>query len=336
MKKVKYNFILLVLISIIILFFILKDDFYGITDVLLNSNKWYILVILVIILINDLFKSLSMKLLIKEVKNRYTIKDAIILTLKTNFFNAITPFSLGGQPFQLYTLKSDSNIDYATGANILFKDMYSYQLAFVTTGVLCYLLNIFFKIIVFSDLINKLILLGLLINIIFAIFLFFIPYMKNNGHKGINKIIVFLNKIKIIKNKDKTIKKLDDFINSFKVQIDDIKVNFKLMFKCYILNKIKIMTLSVVGYFCFKCVGVDIKISESIIAIILIMIMASFVPIPGASGGMEFGFLSIFSIMAIGAKLNAALILWRFTGYHLVIIVGIITIIMVKNKEVQK
>ena len=42
--------------------------------------------------------------------------------------------------------------------------------------------------------------------------------------------------------------------------------------------------------------------------------MAAFIPIPGSSGGMEFGFVSLLSIYALDVKLMAAMILWRFAN----------------------
>src|SRR5574344_1736994 len=122
MKKVKSKLILIFILTLIVLFFILKDDFYGIMDVLLNSNKKYILLAVLITLLSDLFRSVHMYLLIRAEKKDYSFKDAYILVVESNFFNGITPFSLGGQPFQLYILKKKNNIDYTTGTNILFKD----------------------------------------------------------------------------------------------------------------------------------------------------------------------------------------------------------------------
>lgn len=333
MKKIRYNIILLVVLSIVILFFVLKDDFNGIVQVLLSSNVWYILLVLICIFINDILKSISMKLLISDKKRNFTLKQSLILTLKTNLFNAITPFSLGGQPFQLYTLKQDDGIGYVDGANILFKDMYVYNIGFTILGIVFYVLNYILNIITINSVVNKFIIAGLIINVILSLFLILIPHMWKNDHKLINKIIGLLNKIKIIKDKEKTINKVDESLDRFKEQIDEIKVNFKLMLKCLILNVLKILVLGVAGYMCFKAINVNIGLIEVVTAIVLIMTMSAFIPIPGGSGGMEFGFLAIFSSFVIGAKLNAALILWRFTGYHLVIIVGLIIIIISRKRK---
>jgi hypothetical protein len=86
---------------------------------------------------------------------------------------------------------------------------------------------------------------------------------------------------------------------------------------------LKLLTLGLAAFGSFRAIGVtSVNVYVSISAVILTMIMASYVPIPGGSGGMELGFFSLFSTYVIGSKLSAALILWRVTGYYLLSICG--------------
>ena len=50
--------------------------------------------------------------------------------------------------------------------------------------------------------------------------------------------------------------------------------------------------------------------------------MGSFVPIPGASGGIEFGFMQFYGNFITGSSLTAVLIVWRFITYYFPMIVG--------------
>ena len=50
--------------------------------------------------------------------------------------------------------------------------------------------------------------------------------------------------------------------------------------------------------------------------------MGCYVPIPGATGGMEFGFIGFFRNFITGNKLHALLIIWRFLTYYLPTILG--------------
>ena len=52
------------------------------------------------------------------------------------------------------------------------------------------------------------------------------------------------------------------------------------------------------------------------------MIIGNFVPIPGGSGGIEYGFLAFFELYLPPGPLRSALIVWRGITYYLGIIVG--------------
>jgi len=328
MEKIKKNVILLLIIGFLILALVLKDDFYGIIDVLLNANKGYIVIGIMIFIIGDLFKSISITNIIKEQKKEYKYKNGFLLVLETNFFNGITPFSLGGQPFQLYTLKKKNKIDYVTGANVLFKDFYTYQMALVILSTICLCLGYRYSVLIFSNGMKQLILIGFAVNFIISLFLIYLPYSKKNGKVIVTGFITFLTKLKLVKNKDEKISEINDYISNFKTQINKIIVNPKLIFSSILLNIIKLISLGVVTYFCFRSVDSNVPLLSSLVISILIITMASFVPIPGASGGMEFGFITLFSYYVIDAKLSATMLIWRFLTYYLPIIYGaIITVI---------
>ena len=105
MKSLKKNLIFLILISLIVIYMVFSYDFERTIEVLKTSKLIYIILGALVILIGDMLKGRSIYLLVSEYSSKYKFKDAFRLTLQTNFFNGITPFSLGGQPFQLYLLK---------------------------------------------------------------------------------------------------------------------------------------------------------------------------------------------------------------------------------------
>ena len=68
---------------------------------------------------------------------------------------------------------------------------------------------------------------------------------------------------------------------------------------------------------------------ETLTAAAYVYIIGAFVPIPGASGGIEYGFTQIFGNFIYSNKLSATLLLWRFITYF----VGMITGAVVFNIE---
>ena len=63
---------------------------------------------------------------------------------------------------------------------------------------------------------------------------------------------------------------------------------------------------------------------ETITASAYVYLIGAFVPIPGASGGIEYGFTQFYGIFIGLEKISAVLIVWRFITYYLGIIVGAI------------
>lgn len=322
MKKIRSNVIVLIIVSTLVLFFVLKDDFDEIIDALLNSNKIYILACVLTVLLGDLFKSLSISSIIKKSKREYMFKDGFLLTQETNFFNGITPFSSGGQPFQLYLLKKKDKINYVTGVNILFKDFYTYQISLVMLSTICIIVNKLLNIVTFSGIITKFVWLGYTINLLIAIFLIYLPYSKSYAKKIVKFAITSLNKIKIVKNKEDTISDINGYISDFKSQIKNTLEDKKLIIKCVLFNVLKFVMSGITTYLCFKSVGSSAPILECIIIIVIIITMASFVPIPGASGGMEYGFIALFAYYTTDIKLSAIMLIWRFLTYYMLVFCG--------------
>ena len=71
----------------------------------------------------------------------------------------------------------------------------------------------------------------------------------------------------------------------------------------------------------------------TVIAMSSFVTMANtFIPIPGASGGTEWAFVEIFSTIIDPALAKSVMILWRFSTYHFVMIVGALIFIIAKRK----
>ena len=184
MKKLGSKVISLFIISILIVIFVLGDNYEEIINVLINSNIYYLVLGFIVVLLGDFLKSLSITTIVKKEKNVYTYKEGFLLAIQTNFFNGLTPFCLGGQPFQVYSLKKDEKINYADGVKMVFKDFYSYQIALILISTICLILNKIFDIVVFNNTERILVLIGYLLNLFIGLFLIFLPYLnisKNNA-----------------------------------------------------------------------------------------------------------------------------------------------------------
>jgi len=63
------------------------------------------------------------------------------------------------------------------------------------------------------------------------------------------------------------------------------------------------------------------------------MIIGSFVPIPGGTGGLEYAFVHYFGFFIVSAPLVAAMLVWRFMTYYLMMSVGGVMLLFKKREN---
>ena len=67
-----------------------------------------------------------------------------------------------------------------------------------------------------------------------------------------------------------------------------------------------------------------------------VFVMGCYVPIPGASGGMEAGFMGFFGNFVDGSALSVFVLLWRGITYYLPMIAGAIAFNIHNSKGAMK
>ena len=72
---------------------------------------------------------------------------------------------------------------------------------------------------------------------------------------------------------------------------------------------------------------------ESVVASAYVMLIGSFVPIPGGTGGLEYGFINFYGNFIKGSVLTAIMITWRFITYYIPMIIGAIAVNIKKRVE---
>lgn len=334
MKKYRLNIILLVIVAFIVVFFTLKDDFNGAMNYFKNMNYLWILVAALAMLLNIFFQSLSQYRFLKEVDPNYKFSSCFKLMCMSMFFNAITPFSSGGQPFEMYLLNKEG-IKVSDSLNALIQNFITYQFGLIFTSTVAIILNAIFKILPDSLLLKKIVLIGYFANIIVMGIIIFISRAKKANTKIFSKIFKFIFHFKFIKNREekeqKFLKYLDDFYNSTAI----MKNNKKNTMLSFIFNLISLCFLYSIPVFVFFAFGhFKLDYLESFISSSFTFLIGSFVPIPGATGGLEYGFLDFFKIfIKDSAMLSAGMLLWRLITYYFSMVLGGVILMTYRRKE---
>ncbi|MBO5376404.1 MAG: flippase-like domain-containing protein [Bacilli bacterium] len=323
MKNTKRNTIVVLLIMIVVMFFILKDDYENILNNLLLANKWYILFGIVLIFLYWLLRALCLHIIVREYKPKMKLSRMVQQVLITQFFNGITPFSTGGQPMQVYMLKK-SGVKIASATNIIVQDFIMYQLALIVIGVFALIINWKFHLFEVSSMLSALIIVGFIINVLVGAFLLFVSFSRKFNNFIGTMIIKLGAKFKIVKDSEKVVAKWEEKLTEYHESAHLFKKKKWLFIKCFIYNLISLILFYIIPYFVFMSfdTSLDISILEVMVSSAFILIIGNFVPIPGGSGGIEYGFLKFFGIFITSSILSSGLIIWRFITYYLGIIIG--------------
>ena len=123
------------------------------------------------------------------------------------------------------------------------------------------------------------------------LFLLFVTLAKKTGITFANKIIHFLFKFKVVRSFGTTEEKIKGSIKNFYKTGTSIKGNKKNLIKGIIYNIINLTLLYLVPFIVFKSLKVNISVFNSIVATSFVMLVSNFIPIPGATGGIEYSFM---------------------------------------------
>lgn len=333
-KKRTLTFLLIFLLTVAVLYFSLKDNFSSVVEQFFKLNIFWLIGGFLLVICYWYFISLSMYLIAKKVSNKITVRKCFKINTITNFFSAITPFSSGGQPYQIYALKNE-NIDIANCANISVQNFVAYQISLIFLGTVAIICNHIFKIFEDVSLIKTLVLIGYLVNLLVAIVLFAISFTQKLNRFILKIIIILGSKLKIVKDKDKTIEQFNNYVSRFH---DSTKLLLKDK-----ANLVKIILCNIGGLVCFYLVPLMILYSTgdftsfnvgiAIITSAYVMIIGAFVPLPGGTGGLEYSFVAFFGNFVSGGKLTIIMLMWRFITYYFGMIVGAIMLNFARRKE---
>lgn len=342
-KKTARNLIIVVALLIILIVLISQiGDISKIYNIITTSaNIKCFLVVIAVLIGYVLFYQLSLIFLTKQKYKGLKIYDLFDIAGSEFFFNAITPFSSGGQPFQAYALKR-CNVKLSDSTSILLINFLVYQIALN-------LVSIVFIFMYFSRLSSQisnftiLLVIGFSINLFIMILLVLIGSTKFMG-KAIIGIVRLLSKIKFLK------KLLSGKEDSFNQYVSDMQIAFKEMFKhpitllFLLLSKvIALLIYYSIPFFGFLAIGVNLGWEN----FLYVMACSSFtftitiwIPTPGASGGAEFAFQTLFASLPVLKNASdtknlalSGMLIWRFFTYYVLIIYGMILYLIFERRH---
>lgn len=335
-KKIIRNIFLVSVIFIFVLIMIFSfSDFKQIFDVLINrTNYLYILLAFVMLIVYCCLWQLSFTILIRKKYKEISFKHSMYVAGTEFFFNGITPFSSGGQPFQAYALKS-KGMKYSDSTSALLINFLIYQVV-INVLALVSLILYYSKLSQTISNLAWLIFIGFSINFFVMILIVSIGTSKFVANL-LKKILALFAKIKFLKKVlEPRLVAFDEYVNEVQVAFKELGHQKIITIFVAILKVVAQLIYNAIPLVVFIAIGVNLGINDLFYVIAMTsfaLTVAVWVPTPGSSGGMEFAFTTLFSTLLIGYTDSKSLavsgmLIWRLLTYYLLIVYGLVMYIL--------
>ena len=318
---------LLISISVIAIISSFMGEEVSVNEILDREVIWLILLCLAISIGSILLDGLRICIVVSALREKIRYIDAVESCLMYSFFSAITPSSMGGQPFQIYFL-TKKGIKSEAAANITLFRTFEYLL--VVLGI-----DIYSVIFIIPKLSNwsvgkTMIILGFASSV-FSTGLTWITMKKPEIYKYL------IAKLKRIKKLTNFIERWEDktytWIDSLKLSVDSLLKNKKAVALDLFLMLISVLLYSYILFLpVIRLTGIKINFLTFFSVQTLLSSLATYIPTPGASGGLEVILYSSFKSFVVSPRsLLLGITIYRIATYYIIILGGIPLIL--KNQK---
>lgn len=318
--------VIVLIIAIFTVFTIFQmDDVGNILETLKNVHVGFLFGALGLLAIYIILNPLTLHILSKESGQKTKYGDNFMVASIEFFFNGITPFAVGGQPFQVLSYKK-LGVPVSKSTGLIMLNYVVYQMSIC---IMCLLSLIYYKDFANEPGITVLLVTGFAINfLVLAIFL--LLGTSKTARNVMIKIVNLIFSIKFLRSKAEKTKE------GFTKYCDDAQFVFKEIFSkiwsfiaCLFIKVITLCVYFVIPLVILKSLGVDIGVDSWFYVICMTtfsVAMTCFIPTPGAAGGIEFAFMTIFAVIpGVSAVAASGVLLWRFITYYCLMIFSFIT-----------
>lgn len=314
-------------LTVAILVFVLSmNDIGEIFAVLAEVDVRYVLLAVLCILVYLALYPLTLCLLARSKGVPTRFSDVYTIGMTEHFFNGITPFATGGQPFQAYALtKKKTSLADATGLLIMN------FLIFMTVTNTYALLSLFYaKDFIRSEGMGIVAIIGFSANFLVLICTVILGTSRR-VRSWIVSLMRLLSHIGFLRDFiEKRIEAFNEYTENTQAAFRALRKDKKSFLLCYLTRFTTMFFYYAVTFFILRALHLPVGV-DSLVFVVLGSAFAVttvvFVPTPGSSGGIELAFSSIFSALAIGAGESVSyggMLIWRLITYYLTIFLSML------------
>ena len=304
------------------LYFVLKDQEIDQLFVYISQAKpQWLLLGLVFVLIYISFESVIIHYLMKSLSYAINFIHCLKYSFIGFFVSAITPSATGGQPAQIYYMKSDG-IPVSISSLVLMVVTVAYKAVLIILAVSMLLINSDFVLKHISG-IEFILIFGITVNVVIIVFLILLIFKPSFTKKIVGNVMLWLGRHGILKNYQHKIKKTLAAMSKYTQSAEYLKTHKRIIFNVFIITTLQRLALFGITWTVYKSFGLSGYTAFEIITLQLIISLAvDNLPLPGGMGVSEGIFLAFFKEIFTEAFLTAGLLISRGINYYSIIIIG--------------
>lgn len=324
MKMKTGNLLLILAVSILVFFWMLRIDGAGnLVQALLSAKPVWLAMAAGMMGIYWLLEAGVLHISIGTFYKRQGFGDSLRVSMVGQLFNCITPFASGGQPVQAYALtKQGVPLGAASCALMVKFIVYQAVLTIYSSVTLLFCFR------AFTTQINGMslfVLAGFSVNAAVIAGLLCLCFLKGGTRRFLEACIRIAGRLRLVKDVQSVNEKLEQELKGFYDGFDAIRKNSPLIMRMILLTAAQLSAFFLIPWTLYRAFGLSGASAFSMLAAAAFVLnLTSFIPLPGAAGGAEFGFYTLFAMFFPLHMLNASVLLWRVATFYLTICVGML------------
>ena len=289
---------------------------------LLGQNPLYTVLALVAFFVVVMTDALVFRLLVNKINGTCKKGACLKASLLGRYFDRITPWAIGGEPFQILYLKK-SGLQAGEACAVT---MARHAIRFFSTAIAVIALMAGFA----SRLhINVYVLVAAIISVcgglVIPSFMLLCAFRPALGKKIAHGFVSFLHKLKIVKDKEKADKKIQNTVQEFLTGLKFLSANKSAIILISLGALIELFAMTSVPFFVMKALGGEnIVYMDIFVMCLFVNYASSFAPTPGGAGIAELSFYAVFGSVIGGGLLFWAVLFWRICVFYIPVFVGFI------------
>jgi len=336
-KGIKTNLFNLILVAFSLIFLVVYlycvDGVHDIAVVMSKAHLGWLFIALGCVFVYWFLEACVLHLAIKPVHPSQRFTVTLRLAMIGQYFNCVTPFASGGQPAQAYFLvKRGAPLGEAMTALLTKFIVYQLTMSVYFLTMLILRFSFFMNYPVVKDLMLA-VLVGFVLHTVVTVMLIAVAFFKNGTIRTANILINILTKIRILKNPEAKRTFVNKELENFHDQFKFMSRHKMHLLKMGLLTAVQLTAYFLIGNMLFLSFRLGGANTLTLIASqAFVLMIAAFMPIPGAIGAAEGSFYVFFNLF-FGSKTRLAVVLWRLITFYLPILIGLIVLMIEKKRS---